>query len=51
MKIALDKEQVTKQNDALRAASGRAFYNTLPFLLRDLKSRKTQQTLKGNFTA
>jgi type I restriction enzyme M protein len=51
MKTALDKEQVTNQDDALRAASGQAFYNTSPFLLRDLKSRKTQQTLKDDFIA
>ena len=51
MKAALDKEKVTNQDDALRAASGQAFYNTSPFLLRDLKSRKTQQTLKDDFIA
>jgi type I restriction enzyme M protein len=28
MKAALDREQVTNQDDALRAASGQAFYNT-----------------------
>ena len=49
MKVALDKEKITNQDDALRSASGQAFYNTSPFLLRDLKSRKTQQTLKDNF--
>src|SRR5881275_3146674 len=49
MKAALDKEKVTNQDDALRAASGQAFYNTSPFLLRDLKSRKTEQTLKDDF--
>jgi len=49
MKAALDKEGVTNQDDALRAAAGQAFYNTSPFLLRDLKSRKTQQTLKDDF--
>jgi len=51
MKTDLDKEQVTNQDDALRAASGQAFYNTSPFLMRDLKSRKTQQTLKDDFIA
>ncbi len=51
MKAALDKEQITNQDDALRSASGEAFYNTSPFLLRDLKSRKTQQTLKDDFMA
>src|SRR5438874_11040759 len=49
MKAALDKEQVTNQDDALRAASGQAFYNTSPFLLRDLKSRARDQHLKDDF--
>jgi type I restriction enzyme M protein len=49
MKAALDREQVTNQDDALRAASGQAFYNTSPFLLRDLKSRATQQKLRDDF--
>ncbi len=51
MKAALDKEGVTNQDDALRSASGQAFYNTSPFLLRDLKSRATQQKLKDDFEA
>jgi len=51
MKAALDREKITNQDDALRSASGEAFYNTSPFLLRDLKSRKTQQTLKDDFLA
>lgn len=51
MKAALDREQVANQDDALRAAAGQAFYNTSPFLLRDLKSRKTQQTLRDDFEA
>jgi type I restriction enzyme M protein len=51
MKAALDKEGITNQEDALRAASGQAFYNTSPFLLRDLKSRATQQKLKDDFEA
>jgi type I restriction enzyme M protein len=49
MKSALDKERVTNQDDALRSASGQAFYNTSPFLLRDLKARSTQQKLKDDF--
>lgn len=49
MKAALDKEKITNQDDALRSASGQAFYNTSPFLLRDLKSRGTQQKLKDDF--
>ncbi|MFZ4537122.1 type I restriction-modification system subunit M [Propionivibrio sp.] len=51
MKAALDKEQITNQDDALRSASGQAFYNTSPFLLRDLKARSTQQKLKDDFEA
>jgi type I restriction enzyme M protein len=51
MKAALDKEGITNQDDALRAASGQAFYNTSPFLLKDLKSRATQQKLKDDFEA
>jgi len=51
MKAALDREQITNQDDALRSASGQAFYNTSPFLLRDLKSRATQQKLRDDFEA
>jgi type I restriction enzyme M protein len=51
MKAHLDREGVIDQDGALRMASGQAFYNTSPFLLRDLKSRKTQQTLKDDFIA
>lgn len=51
MKAALDREKVANQDDALRAAAGQAFYNTSPFLLRDLKSRATIQKLKDDFEA
>ena len=51
MKAALDTGGIVNQDDALRSASGQAFYNTSPFLLRDLKSRKTQQTPKDDFIA
>ncbi|MCH9026349.1 MAG: SAM-dependent DNA methyltransferase [Proteobacteria bacterium] len=51
MKKALDREKVANQDDALRAAAGQAFYNTSPFLLRDLKSRGTEQKLKDDFEA
>src|SRR5664280_2833269 len=51
MKAALDREKIVHQDDALRDASGQAFYNTSPFLLRDLKSRATQQKLKDDFEA
>jgi type I restriction enzyme M protein len=49
MKAALDRENIVHQDDALRAASGQAFYNTSPFLLRDLKSRASQQALRDDF--
>jgi len=51
MKAALDREKIANQDAALRSASGQAFYNTSPFLLRDLKSRATQQKLKDDFLA
>ena len=51
MRAALDRENITNQDDALRSAAGQAFYNTSPFLLRDLKSRKTRQTLRDDFMA
>ena len=51
MKEHLDREGVIDQDGALRMASGQAFYNTSPFLLRDLKSRATQQKLKDDFEA
>ena len=51
MKAALDREKVANQDDALRVAAGQAFYNTSPFLLRDLKSRATMQKLKDDFEA
>src|SRR5512134_1705041 len=51
MKAALDREKITNQDDALRSAAGQAFYNTSPFLLRDLKARATQQKLRDDFEA
>lgn len=51
MKAALDSESIVHQDDALRSASGQAFYNTSPFLLRDLKSRASQQALRDDFEA
>ena len=49
MKAALDKERITNQDAALRQMSEQAFYNTSPFLLRDLKSRASQQQLRDDF--
>src|SRR5687767_2650899 len=51
MKAALDKEKIANQDDALRSAAGQAFYNTSPFLLRDLTSRGTPQRLRDDFEA
>ena len=51
MKAALDRAKITNQDAALRSAAKEAFYNTSPFTLRDLKSRKTRQTLKDDFLA
>jgi len=51
MKEQLDKAKVTNQHPALCQAAGQAFYNTSPFLLRDLTSRAKQQQLKADFEA
>lgn len=49
MKANLDNAKVVNQHPALCQASGHAFYNTSPFLLRDLKTRNTRQSLKSDF--
>ncbi len=49
MKNHLDKASITNQDAALRQAAGQAFYNTSPFLLRDLRSRAKVQQLKADF--
>jgi type I restriction enzyme M protein len=51
MKEQLDKAKVANQHPALCQAAKQAFYNTSPFLLRDLKSRATQSKLKADFEA
>lgn len=51
MKEQLDTAKVTNQHLALCQAAGQAFYNTSPFVLRDLKSRSSQQKLKADFEA
>src|SRR5215208_1926044 len=48
-KAVLDKAGITEQHAALCSASGQAFYNTSKFILRDLKSRGSQQQLKADF--
>ena len=51
MKAMLDKEKITDQHGALIKASGKAFYNTSPFTLRDLRARAKQAQLKADFEA
>lgn len=51
MKEQLDAAKITNQHPALCQAAGQAFYNTSPFVLRDLKSRSSQQKLKADFEA
>jgi len=51
MKKQLDAAGVANQDAALRSTSGHAFYNTSPFLLRDLTSRSRAQQLRDDFTA
>lgn len=42
---------IDNQDQALRVASGQAFYNTSPFTLRQLSNRATQQQLRSDFEA
>ena len=51
MKAQLDGAGITNQDNALRQASGEAFYNTSPFKLRDLRARARQQQLRADFEA
>ena len=51
MKAQLDAAGITNQDQALRQASGEAFYNTSSFRLRDLTSRGRQQQLRTDFEA
>ena len=51
MKEQLDAAGITNQDQALRQASGEAFYNTSPYRLRDLTSRAQQQRLRADFEA
>ena len=47
----LDGVGITNQEDALREASGEAFYNTSRFSLSDLTSRGREQQLRDDFFA
>ena len=51
MKEQLDAAGITNQDQALRQASGEAFYNTSLFRLRDLTSRGQSQRLQADFEA
>ncbi|MGA7669831.1 MAG: type I restriction-modification system subunit M N-terminal domain-containing protein, partial [Nitrolancea sp.] len=51
MKKRLDSAGIANQDAALRQASGQAFYNISPFLLRDLRSRARTQQLRADFEA
>ncbi|RMD66643.1 SAM-dependent DNA methyltransferase [Candidatus Parcubacteria bacterium] len=49
MKASLDKAGITHQDAALRQAAGQAFYNTSPFVLRDLRARSNRKQLETDF--
>ena len=49
IKKMLDDAGITEQRAALCEAAGQAFYNTSQFILRDLKSRGSQQHLLADF--
>jgi type I restriction enzyme M protein len=49
MKKRLDGAKVVHQDQALRQASGQAFYNTSKFTLRDLKNRAKREQLEADF--
>lgn len=51
MKASLDKAGITNQELALRQAAGLDFYNTSPFLLRDLRARASREQLRADFEA
>ena len=50
-KNSLDRAGIVQQDQAIRNASGQAFYNTSPFTLRDLRARSARQQLKADFEA
>ena len=49
MKESLDQAEIIEQKEALRQASGQAFYNTSKFTLRDLRARANRQQLTADF--
>lgn len=50
-KKMLDDAGITEQRPGLCAASKEAFYNTSPYMLKDLKSRTNAQQLESDFHA
>jgi len=50
-KKTLDAAQIVNQDAALRQAAGQDFYNTSPFLLKDLTAATTQMKLRQDFEA
>lgn len=51
MKKRLDEAGILNQTDALCAAAGESFYNSSPFIMKDLRSRAKNQQLKADFIA
>lgn len=51
MKKTLDEAGILNQDDALCNAADQSFYNSSPFVLKDLKSRAKNQQLKADFIA
>jgi type I restriction enzyme M protein len=51
MKKTLDEAGILNQAEALCSASKQSFYNSSPFILKDLKSRAKNQQLKADFIA
>jgi len=51
MKKNLDDAGVFNQDEALCSVAGQAFYNSSPFVLKQLKARTNKQQLKADFIA
>ena len=49
LKAQLDAAGIANQEAALCGAAKQSYYNTSPFILRDLKATANQQKLKANF--
>ena len=47
----LDDARIADQEGPLRLAAGQQFYNSSPFMLRDLRNANSQQQLRNDFTA